>query len=52
MTVGKDLRAAATRAILIEETAKLQLYMKQFGGQVSLIPDDWVKKLSGLSDFM
>ena len=52
MTVGKDLRAAATRAILIEETAKLQLYMKQFGGQVSLIPDDWVKKLAGLSDFM
>jgi L-fuculose-phosphate aldolase len=52
MTVGKDLRAAATRAILIEETAKLQLYMKQFGGQVSLIPDEWVKKLAGLSDFM
>lgn len=52
MTVGKDLRAAATRAILIEETAKLQLYMKQFGGQLSLIPDEWVKKLAGLSDFM
>ena len=52
MTVGKDLRAAANRAILIEETAKLQLYMKQFGGQVSLIPDDWVKKLAGFADFM
>jgi autoinducer 2 (AI-2) kinase len=52
MTVGKDLRAAATRAILIEETAKLQLYMKQFGGSVSLIPDDWVKKLAAYSDFM
>ncbi len=52
MTVGKDLRAAATRAILIEETAKLQLYMKQFGGQVSLIPGEWVKKLAGLADFV
>ncbi len=52
MTVGKDLRAAATRAILIEETAKLQLYMKQFGGQVSLIPEEWVKKLAGFADFM
>ncbi len=52
MTVGKDLRAAATRAIMIEETAKLQLYIKQFGGQVALLPGEWVKKLAGFSDFV
>ena len=52
MAVGKDLRNAATRAMMIEETAKLSLYIKQFGGEVSLIPDEWVQKLSGFADFM
>ena len=52
MAVGKDLRKAATRATLIEETAKLQLYMKQFGGTVTYLPDEAVKLLAGVSDFM
>ena len=52
MAVGKDLRKAATRAMLIEETAKIQLYMKQFGGEVSLVPDEWVKQLAKYADFM
>jgi len=52
MAVGDDLRKAATRAAMIEETARLQLYIKQFGGTVSLLPDDWVRKLQPLKDFL
>jgi len=52
MTVGKDLRQAATRAMLLEETAKIALYVKQFGGTVSLIPDEWVERLAPLGDFI
>ena len=52
MAVGKDLRKAATRAMMIEETAKIALYVKQFGGNVTLLPDEWVKKLGGYADFM
>jgi autoinducer 2 (AI-2) kinase len=52
MAVGTDLRAAATRAMMIEETAKLALYVKQFGGEVTLIPDDWVQRLAAYKDFM
>ncbi len=52
MAVGTDLRSAATRAMMIEETAKLSLYIKQFGGEVTLIPDDWVKQLATYVDFM
>ena len=52
MAVGDDLRKAATRAAMIEETAKLQLYIKQFGGTVTLLPDDWVKKLEPIKDFL
>src|SRR5262245_40369583 len=52
MAVGDDLRKAATRAAMIEETAKLQLYIKQFGGTVSLLPDEWVKKLEPIKDFL
>jgi len=52
MAVGDDLRKAATRAAMIEETAKIMLYMKQFGGSVSLLPDDWVKKLAPIADFI
>ena len=32
MTVGENLRKAATRAMMLEETAKIVLYCKQFGG--------------------
>jgi L-ribulose-5-phosphate 4-epimerase len=52
MTVGKDLRDAATRAMILEETAKIVLYVKQFGGEVSLIPPDWVERLAQLASFV
>ena len=52
MAVGKDLRKAATRAMLIEETAKLQLYMKQFGGTVTYLPEEAVERLAGFADFV
>ena len=52
MAVGDDLRKAATRAAMIEETAKLSLYVKQFGGTVSLLPAEWVKKLEPIKDFL
>lgn len=52
MAVGDDLRKAATRAAMIEETAKLMLYIKQFGGTVTHLPDEWVKKLEPIKDFL
>jgi L-fuculose-phosphate aldolase len=52
MTVGKSLRDAATRAMMIEETAKLALYCKQFGGAITLIPNEWVERLAPLADFV
>lgn len=52
MTVDKNLRKAATRAMLIEETAKIVLYCKQFGGTLTLLPDEWVEQLAPLADFV
>jgi len=52
MTVDKTLRKAATRAMLLEETAKIVLYCKQFGGTVSVIPDEWVERLAPLAEFI
>ncbi len=52
MTTGKTLRDAATRAMNLEETAKIVLYTKQFGGTVSVIPPDWVEQLAQLADFV
>jgi len=52
MTVGKNLREAATRAMVLEETAKIVLYVKQFGGEVSLIPPDWVEQLAQREEFI
>jgi L-fuculose-phosphate aldolase len=52
MTVGEDLRRAATRAMMLEETAKIVLYCKQFGGTVTLLPDEWVERLAPLADFV
>ncbi len=52
MTVDKNLRKAATRAMLLEETAKIVLYTKQFGGTVSHIPDEWVERLAPLAEFI
>jgi ribulose-5-phosphate 4-epimerase/fuculose-1-phosphate aldolase len=52
MAVGKDVRDAATRTMMLEETAKLVLYCKQFGGEVALVPSDWAEQLAGLADFV
>jgi hypothetical protein len=52
MTVGPNLRKAATRAMLLEETAKIVLYTKQFGGTVSLVPDDWIERLAAIAEFV
>jgi len=52
MTVGKTLREAATRAMNLEETAKIVLYCKQFGGEMTLLPDEWVERLAPLADFI
>jgi L-ribulose-5-phosphate 4-epimerase len=52
MTVGDDLRKAATRAAMIEETARLSLYVEQFGGAVSLLPDEWIERLAPLDEFV
>ena len=52
MTVGPDLRKAATRAMLLEETAKIAFYVKQFGGTVSLLPDEWIERLASIADFV
>lgn len=52
MTVGPTLRKAATRAMLLEETAKITLYVKQFGGEVSYLPEEWIEKLAAFADFV
>lgn len=52
MTVGRTLRDAATRAMMIEETAKIVMHCKQFGGEMSLLPEDWVERLAGVADFI
>ncbi len=52
MTVGKTMRDAATRAMMLEETAKIVLYCKQFGGELTLIPPEWVERLAGFAAFL
>ena len=52
MTVGPNLRKAATRAMMLEETAKIVLYTKQFGGTVTLLPDEWIERLAAIADFV
>jgi autoinducer 2 (AI-2) kinase len=52
MTVDKNLRKAATRAMMLEETAKIVLYCKQFGGNVTLLPDEWVQNLASIAEFI
>jgi L-fuculose-phosphate aldolase len=52
MSVGKTLRDAATRAMMLEETAKIVFYVKQFGGTVSLLPNEWIEQLAGVAEFM
>ncbi|CAG0993062.1 L-fuculose-phosphate aldolase [Myxococcaceae bacterium] len=52
MTVGKTLRDAATRAMTLEETARIVLYCRQFGGGLTLLPDAWVVRLAAVADFL
>jgi L-fuculose-phosphate aldolase len=52
MAVGKTMRDAATRAMMLEETAKLVIYCKQFGGELTLIPAEWVERLAGFASFL
>src|SRR5262245_41798013 len=52
MTVGKTMRDAATRAMMLEETAKILLYCKQFGGELTVIPNEWVERLSQFANFV
>jgi ribulose-5-phosphate 4-epimerase/fuculose-1-phosphate aldolase len=52
MAVGKTMRDAATRAMMLEETAKLVLYCRQFGGEVALIPNEWVERLASVASFL
>jgi ribulose-5-phosphate 4-epimerase/fuculose-1-phosphate aldolase len=52
MTVGKTMRDAATRAMMLEETAKLVLYCKQFGGELALVPGEWVERLASIATFL
>ena len=52
MAVGKTMHDAAKRAMMLEETAKLMLFCKQFGGELTLIPDEWVQNLAGIRDFL
>ncbi len=52
MTVGPNLRKAATRAMLLEETAKIVLYTRQFGGTVTLLPDEWIERLAAIAEFV
>src|SRR5438876_600793 len=52
MTVGKTMRDAATRAMMLEETAKILLYCKQFGGELTLIPSEWVERLAAVAEFV
>jgi autoinducer 2 (AI-2) kinase len=52
MTVGKTMRDAATRAMMLEETAKILLYCRQFGGELTVIPPEWVQQLAPLADFI
>ena len=52
MTAGKTMRDAATRAMMLEETAKILLYCKQFGGELTVIPNEWVERLAQFANFM
>jgi L-fuculose-phosphate aldolase len=52
MAVGETMRKAANRAVMLEETARLFLYCRQFGGEVAVIPPDWVEKLAPIKDFI
>jgi len=52
MTIGSDLRRAATVALMLEETAKILLYCRQFGGEMTLISPEGIEQLAALKDFI
>jgi ribulose-5-phosphate 4-epimerase/fuculose-1-phosphate aldolase len=52
MAVGKTMHDAAKRAMMLEETAKVLLYCKQFGGELTLIPEEWVQNLAAIREFL
>ena len=52
MAVGETMRKAANRAMMLEETARLMLYCKQFGGELAVISPEWVEKLEPIKDFL
>jgi L-fuculose-phosphate aldolase len=52
MAVGETMRKAANRAVMLEETARLLLYCRQFGGEVAVIPPDWVARLAPIKEFL
>lgn len=52
MAVGKTMRDAATRAMMLEETAKLVFLARQFGGEIALIPPEWVERLASFASFL
>ena len=52
MAAGKTMRDAATRAMMLEETAKLLLCCKQFGGEMTVLPTEWVERLAGFASFL
>jgi len=51
MAVGETMRKAANRAMMLEETARLLLYCRQFGGELAVIPPEWVARLEPIKDF-
>jgi len=52
MAVGETMRKAANRAMMLEETARLLLYCHQFGGELAVIPPEWVANLEPIKDFL
>lgn len=52
MAVGETMRKAANRAMMLEETARLLLYARQFGGELTVIPPEWVQRLEPIKDFL
>jgi len=52
ITAGETLRQAATRAMMLEETAKLVLYCRQFGTAVTVIPADGIRRLAAFANFL
>lgn len=52
ITTGATMRAAATHAMMLEETAKLVLLCRQLGGPAALIPESGIRELARFRDFI